>query len=100
MERRILPLAAELGLGVIVMRPFGEGGLLRRLPAVAELQPFEQFGVTTWPQLLLKWILSESRVGVAIPATSRPERMVENAAAGDPPWLDADAREAVARLFG
>ena len=97
-ERTILPLAADLGLGVIVMRPFGEGSLLRPPPSAAALAPLRPFGVTTWPQALLKWILSDPRCHVAIPATSHPERMAENAAAGDPPWLGAEERELVARL--
>jgi aryl-alcohol dehydrogenase-like predicted oxidoreductase len=97
-ERAILPLAAELGLGVVVMRPFGEGGLLRHPPPAAALAPLQPFGVTTWPQALLKWVLSDPRCHVAIPATSRPERMTENAAAGDPPWFGVAERELVARL--
>ncbi len=98
-EHRIMPLAQQLGLGVLVMRPLGEGALLRRVPPDAALRRYERFGVHSWPQLLLKWILSDPRVKLAIPATSRPERMAENAAAGDGPWLDGDAREEVARLF-
>ena len=97
-EREILPLAAELGLGVVVMRPFAEGDLLRRSPSEDRLAPLRPFGVATWPQALLKWILSDPRCHVAIPATSRPERMRENAAAGDPPWFGPDEREYVARL--
>jgi len=97
-ERVILPLAAELGLGVVVMRPFGEGALLRRPPPATALAPLRPFGVTTWAQALLKWILSDPRCHIAIPATARPERMAENAAAGDPPWLGPDERALVARL--
>jgi len=97
-ERTLLPLAADLGVGVLVMQPLGEGSLVRRAPAAVRLAPLRAFGVTTWAQALLKWILSDPRVHCAIPATSRPERMRENAAAGDPPWLDADARAYVARL--
>ena len=97
-ERVILPLAADLGLGVVVMRPFGEGELLRQMPAPAALAPLRPFGVTTWPQTLLKWVLSDPRIHVAIPATSRPERMAENAAAGAPPWFGPAERELVARL--
>jgi diketogulonate reductase-like aldo/keto reductase len=54
--------------------------------------------VRTWAQALVKWILSDERVHCAIPATSSPERMAENAEAGEGPWLDADARTLVERL--
>jgi aryl-alcohol dehydrogenase-like predicted oxidoreductase len=97
-EREVLPLAATLGLGVVVMRPFAEGGLVRRAPAAAALAPLRPFGVETWAQALLKWVLSDLRCHVAIPATSRPERMRENAAAGAPPWFGPDERSYVARL--
>ena len=89
-EREILPLAEELGLGVVVMRPFGEGSLVRRVP--------EGFDAVSWPQALLKWVLSDPRITVAIPASSKPERIRANALAGDPPYLDPDQREHVARL--
>lgn len=97
-EQTILPLAADLDLGVVVMRPFGEGNLLRHIPSPADLEPLRPFGVTTWPQALLKWGLSDQRCQVAIPATSRPERMAENAAAGSPPWFGPEERDLVARL--
>ena len=97
-ERDILPLAEELGIGVVVMRPLGEGDLLRRPPGPHELAPLRDFGVETWPQALLKWVLSDPRVTLAIPATSKPERMVENARAGEPPWLGPDERALVERL--
>ncbi len=97
-EDEILPLAADFGLGVVVMRPFAEGGLMRRIPSEAELAPLKPFGVTTWAQALLKWILSDPRCHVAIPATSHPGRVTENAAAGDPPWFGEEERAFVARL--
>lgn len=97
-ERSILPLAADLGLGVVVMRPFAEGALMRRPPSAAELAPLRSFGVITWGQTLLKWILSDTRCHVTIPATTRRERMAENAAAGEPPWFGAEERALVARL--
>ena len=65
-ERRILPLAAELDLGVIAMRPLGGGSLIRRHGAAE----------------LLRWTLSDERVHVAIPATSDPSHARANAAAG------------------
>ncbi len=97
-ERDILPLAAELGLGVLVMRPFGEGALLRHAPPTEALAPLASFGVRTWPQALLKWILSDSRVSATIPATSSSRHATENAAAGSPPWFGPEERELVAQL--
>lgn len=99
-EREVLPLAADLGLGVVVMRPFAEGALVGRSPSPEKLAPLHPFGVTTWPQALLKWILSDPRCHVAIPATSSPERMRENAAAGNAPWFGPEERALVASLAG
>jgi diketogulonate reductase-like aldo/keto reductase len=99
-ERELLPLAAELGIAVIVMRPLGGGALVRQAPSDAELAPLRPFGVRTWPQALLKWVLSDDRVDVAIPATGRPERTAENAAAGSPPWFGPEERSLVEELAG
>lgn len=99
-ERKLLPLAAELDVAVIVMEPFGSGALLRRPPRPEELAPLRTFGIETWPQALLKWILSDPRVDLVIPATSKPERTAENAAAGAPPWLGPEERAYVERLAG
>jgi aryl-alcohol dehydrogenase-like predicted oxidoreductase len=99
-ERVILPLAAELGLGVVVMRPLGEGALMRQQPAPRELEPLRPFGVATWAQALLKWGLSDPRCHVAIPATSSTAHMAQNAAAGAPPWFGEQERSLVARLAG
>jgi aryl-alcohol dehydrogenase-like predicted oxidoreductase len=97
-ERELLPAAADHGVGVIVMRPLGEGALVRNAPSAETLAPLAAYGVTTWAQALLKFILSDERVSCVIPATSHPERMRENAAAGRPPWFDAATREFVASL--
>jgi diketogulonate reductase-like aldo/keto reductase len=97
-EERLLPLAEELGVAVIVMRPLGEGSLMRRPPGPEELAPLEPFGVRTWAQALLKWALSDPHVDVVIPATTNPDHARTNAAAGEPPWLDPEARRLVERL--
>lgn len=97
-EKYILPLANDLGLGVVIMRPFGGGDHLRRPPPDNDLTPLAPFGVNTWPQALLKWILSDPRCHVAIPATSSSEHMLENAAAGAPPWFGDDERKYVLQL--
>jgi aryl-alcohol dehydrogenase-like predicted oxidoreductase len=97
-EREVLPLAHELGLGVLVMVPLGSGSLVQREPDPRDLAPLEKFGVHTWAQALLKWILSDARVHAVLPATSKVDRARENAAAGDPPWFDEEARDYVAHL--
>jgi aryl-alcohol dehydrogenase-like predicted oxidoreductase len=97
-EREILPLAADLGLGVVVMRPFAEGRLLRRQPDRRALEALEALGITSWSQALLRWILADPRCHVVIPATSRVESLRSNAAAGGQPPLDDDARALITRV--
>jgi aryl-alcohol dehydrogenase-like predicted oxidoreductase len=99
-ESAILPAAADLGLGVIVMRPFGEGSLARLRVTTSALEPLKPFGIDSWPQAILKWILSDRRCHVAIPATSSPNHLLANAAAGNPPWLGPDERRYIAGLAG
>jgi aryl-alcohol dehydrogenase-like predicted oxidoreductase len=81
-ERTILPLADELGLGVLLMRPLDEGQLVHRPPRLAQLEPLRPFGATTWGQALIKWGLSDPRVSVSLATTAQPGRLAENAAAG------------------
>jgi aryl-alcohol dehydrogenase-like predicted oxidoreductase len=97
-ERTIFPLADDLGLGVLLMRPLGEGQLMRRPPSPAQLAPLRPFGITTWSQALIKWGLSDPRVHVSLTVTSQPGRLAENAAGGSPPWFGPDERAYVLRL--
>jgi aryl-alcohol dehydrogenase-like predicted oxidoreductase len=94
----LLPLAQELGLGVIVMVPLGSGRLVRNAPSDEDLEALREFGVETWAQALLKFVLSDQRVSCAIPATSKPERARENARAGEPPFFGDEEREYVRQL--
>ena len=94
-EERILPLAEELDLGVIAMRPLGGEGSLLPGPDPREL---DGLGVSSWAEALLKWALSDPRVHVVIPATSSPAHARDNAAAGAAPRLGADGRRLVERL--
>ncbi len=98
-EQRILPLAAELGLGVLLMRPLADGALLADPPPATELEALRPTGITTWGQALLAWGLAHPAVTTSIPATSRPERAEENAAVGALAPLDPDTRDRIGRLF-
>jgi diketogulonate reductase-like aldo/keto reductase len=82
---------------VIAMRPLGGSGsglAARDVPAGA----LRELGVETWAQALLKWTLSDEQVDLVIPATKRPERARENAAAGEPPFFDDSQRRLVETL--
>ncbi|MFG2389848.1 aldo/keto reductase [Streptomyces lavendulae] len=74
----ILPAAAEAGIGVVVMRPFGEGALLAAPPPAAFLR---ELGCTSWSEALLRWVLAHPQVTSVLTATSRPEHFLANAAA-------------------
>jgi diketogulonate reductase-like aldo/keto reductase len=91
-ERRILPLAADRGVAVIVNQPFGGGGLLaelrnRPLPSWAQ-----EIECQSWAQVLLKFVLSHPAVTCAIPGTGRPEHMLDNIGAGFGRMPDATLR--------
>lgn len=94
-EGVILPLAAELGLGVLIHSPLRFGVLERRL----DDRVLEELGVETLAQAVLKWIASDERVGCVLTATRTPGRPTENAAAGHPPWFDRSQRERLATLL-
>jgi diketogulonate reductase-like aldo/keto reductase len=81
-EERLLPLAAERGVAVIVNMPFGGGGLLRRLLGKPLPGWAAEIGCASWPQVLLRFVLSHPAVTCAIPGTRRPEHMEDNARAG------------------
>jgi aryl-alcohol dehydrogenase-like predicted oxidoreductase len=95
-ERRVLPLAAELGLGVLIHSPLRFGVLDRPL----DKRLLGELGVRTQAQAVLKWIASDPRVSCVLTATKTPGRPTENAQAGDPPWLDPDQRGRLAAMIG
>ncbi len=95
-ESRILPLARERGIAVIVNRPFREGDLIRKV-ARAPLPPFAaEIGATRWAQLSLQFILSPPAVTGVIPATTRVDHVQENMAAARGPLPDASLRARIA----
>ena len=97
--QRILPLAQELRIGVIINRPFGGGGVLRSI-AAKPLPPWAaEFDCHSWPQFLLKWIVAHPAVTCAIPATNNPQHLEDNMAAGVCQLPDAKTRQRMASLF-
>jgi aryl-alcohol dehydrogenase-like predicted oxidoreductase len=96
-ERRLLPLAAERRLGVLVNRPFAEGALFRKVRG-KPLPPWAgEAGCASWAQFFLKFIVSHPAVTCAIPATSKLEHLVDNMQAGQGALPDAAMRERMAR---
>jgi len=94
-ERRILPLAAERGIAVLINRPFG-GGTLFRDARSKPLPPFaKDLGCTSWAELFLKFVLSHPAVTCAIPATSKPEHLRQNMNAGHGPMPNAGMRQRI-----
>ena len=81
-ERRLLPLARERGVAVLINRPFGGGALLRRLSGTALPAWTSDIGCSSWPQVLLKFVLSHPAVTCAIPGSGNAAHMADNAAAG------------------
>jgi diketogulonate reductase-like aldo/keto reductase len=98
-ERRVLPLAAEKKVRVIINRPFAEGALFRRTKG-KPLPPWAaELGIASWAQYFLKWIVSHPAVTVAIPGTGRPDHMKDNLAAGNGPMPGAAARKKMQEYF-
>lgn len=95
-EQRLLPLALERGIDVIVNRPFAEGALLRRLERRALPAVAAEIGCATWSELLLKFVCSHPAVTCAIPATSSVEHLRANMRALDGPQPDAAQRAKIA----
>jgi len=88
-ERRLLPLAAERGIAVLVNVPFGGGGLLRHLGRRPLPGWAAELGCETWGEALLKFILAHAAVTCVIPGTGAPGHMAANARAGEGPLPDA-----------
>jgi diketogulonate reductase-like aldo/keto reductase len=91
-EERILPLARDRGIGVIVNRPFREGELLRKIGRYPLPGWAAEIGCTSWAQIILKFIVSHPAVTCAIPATTRVDHVRENMAAATGPLPDAAMR--------
>ena len=98
-EKRLLPLAKEKNVAVIINRPFAEGALFRRTKG-KPLPPWAaELGIASWAQYFLKWIVGHPAVTCAIPGTGRPEHMRDNLAAAQGPLPDAATRRKMVEYF-
>ncbi len=96
-ERRILPLARDKGVAVIVNRPFAGGGLFGRVRA-RPLPPWAgEIGCASWAQLLLKFVVADTAVTCAIPGTRNPRLVLDNLGAALAPLPDPAMRRRIVR---
>ncbi|MGC3946635.1 MAG: aldo/keto reductase [Chryseolinea sp.] len=98
-EERLLPLAKDKGIAVIINRPFEEGALFdrvtdKKLPSLAK-----DINCRTWAQVFLKYILANPAVTCVIPGTTNPSHMVENVGAADDILPDARMRSEIIKLL-
>jgi diketogulonate reductase-like aldo/keto reductase len=99
-EQRLLPLAQDLGMAVIVNRPFQQGVLIERLKSYPLPEWAKEFGALNWPQFILKFIVSHPAVTCAIPATSRVDHVRENMDAAYGPLPNQTLRARMAGFVG
>ncbi len=81
-EKKLLPLARDRGIAVIVNRPFARGALFRKIKGKALPEWAAEFDCASWGQFFLKYVVSHPAVSCAIPATSKVHHMVDNMGAG------------------
>jgi diketogulonate reductase-like aldo/keto reductase len=91
-EQRILPLARERAVAVIVNRPFGAGDLFDKVRSKPLPDWAADFDCRSWAQFFLKWIVANPAVTCAIPATGKPQHLEDNMQAGFGRLPDASTR--------
>ena len=97
-EERLLPLAQERGVAVIVNRPFGGGDLFSRTRSKPLPDWAADFDCRSWAQFFLKWIVAHSAVTCAIPATDKPRHLEDNIQGGIGALPDAKTRQRMVEL--
>ena len=97
-EDRLLPLAQERGIAVIVNRPFGGGDLFSRTRSKPLPEWAAEFDCRSWAQFFLKWIVANSAVTCAIPATNKPRHLEDNMMGGTGQLPDAKIRQRMVEL--
>jgi len=95
----LLPLARDLGIAVMINRPFANGGMFRRVRGKALPAWAGELGIRSWAQYFLKWIVAHPAVTCVIPATGKPAHMKDNAGAGLGPTPDEAGRRRMAKFY-
>jgi diketogulonate reductase-like aldo/keto reductase len=95
-EERLLPVAQDRGVAVIVNRPFQQGALIRKLQGHPVPVWAAELGCQTWAQVVLKFVLSHPAVTCVIPATTKVAHVRENLAAASAAMPDNRMRERIA----
>ncbi len=99
-EKRVFPIAEELGIAVLANRNFEDGALFGRVKGKALPGWAAQAGIDSWAQMFLKFALSHDAVTAVIPATGKPDRQSDNLKAGFGPLLSAAQKAEVIQLVG
>jgi aryl-alcohol dehydrogenase-like predicted oxidoreductase len=99
-EQRILPLAQERGVAVIIALPFGRGRVFQALGSQPIPDWARDVGIRSWAQFALKYVVSHPAVTVAIPGTARMDYLADNLGAAHGPMPDAALRRRMAALVG
>jgi aryl-alcohol dehydrogenase-like predicted oxidoreductase len=99
-EKRVLPLAKDLGVAVLTNRNFNDGALFRQVEGKPLPGWAAEAGVTSWAQMFLKYSLSHEAVTAVIPATGKPDRQSDNLKAGFGPLLTQAQQKELIELVG
>jgi len=97
-EQRVLPLAQERGVAVIVNRPFGAGDLFDKVRSKPLPDWTGDFDCRSWAQFFLKWIVGNPAVSCAIPATGKPQHLEDNMQGGFGRLPDPNTRPRMVEL--
>jgi aryl-alcohol dehydrogenase-like predicted oxidoreductase len=99
-EKRLFPMAQELGVAVLANRNFNDGALFNQVKGKSLPGWAAEVGVSSWAQMFLKFALSHEAVTAVIPATGKPDRQSDNLKAGLGPLLSAAQKQELIRLVG
>lgn len=99
-EKRLFPMAKDLGVAVLANRNFNDGRLFSQVKGKPLPGWAAEAGITSWAQMFLKFALSDEAVTAVIPATGKPDRQSDNLKAGFGPLLTAAQKQELIQLVG